>query len=179
MSIRTIIGASVFVIALVGFSWLHGEQKNAKLSVDDYIEIQKLYTEYVYALDQGQGERFATTFVDDGEFVGSRGPGAAPRPPLKGKETLASLGSLGAGSRHFVSNLAITRTPDGAMGSCYLLQLNVKSTPAIITQTAIYEDTLVKTPHGWRFKKRIVWNDADDTSPFNSKLTQGQGSAAQ
>jgi len=46
-----------------------------KLTADDYIEIQQLYANYAHALDQGEGERFASTFVLDGEFTGGRGPG--------------------------------------------------------------------------------------------------------
>jgi hypothetical protein len=41
--------------------------------------------------------------------------------------------------------------------------------------SGIYEDTLVKTPQGWRFKKRVVWRDDDDTTPFKAKsLPQAQ-----
>jgi hypothetical protein len=171
MSSRKIIGASVLVIAVAGLSWLHGQQTKVKLTADDYIEIQRLYADYVYALDQGQGDRFAATFLDDGEFVGGRGAGrgAEVRTPIKGKDALFNLGSRGSGNRHFVSNLVINRTPEGATGSCYLLQFNVRTVPAVLTQTAIYEDTLVKTRQGWKFKKRIVWNDMDDITPYKPK----------
>src|SRR5215468_2235683 len=46
-----------------------------KLTADDYIEIQQLYANYAHALDKGESERFAATFVLDGEFTGGRGPG--------------------------------------------------------------------------------------------------------
>jgi hypothetical protein len=46
-----------------------------KLTADDYVEIQQLYANYAHALDKGEGERFASTFVLDGEFTGGRGPG--------------------------------------------------------------------------------------------------------
>jgi SnoaL-like protein len=44
---------------------------------DDYIEIQQLYANYARALDLGQGERFAATFVEEGEFTGGRPAGRA------------------------------------------------------------------------------------------------------
>jgi hypothetical protein len=177
MSSRKIIGALVLVIALAGSSWLHGQQTKVKFKADDYIEIQQLYANYVYALDQGQGERFAATFVDDGEFTGGRpaGRGGDVRTPIKGKEALFNLGSRGSGGRHFLANLVITPTPEGAKASCYLLQFNARNIPATLTQTAIYEDTLVKTPQGWKFKKRVVWNDADDITPFKPKQLPPQG----
>src|SRR6516165_4177111 len=84
-----------------------------KLTADDYIEIQQLYANYAQALDRGEGERFASTFVLDGEFTGGRGPGRGGevRNPIKGDAILA-MGSRG-GLRHFNANLVITPTPEG------------------------------------------------------------------
>jgi SnoaL-like domain len=147
-----------------------------KLTADDYIEIQQLYARYAHALDRGEGECFASTFVLDGEFTGGRGPGRGGevRNPIKGKDALFAMGSRG-GLRHFNANLVITPTPEGANGSVYLLLFNARNIPATIVETAIYEDTLVKTPQGWRFKKRVVWRDDDDNTPFKPKpLPQAQ-----
>jgi hypothetical protein len=147
-----------------------------KLTADDYIEIQQLYANYAQALDRGEGERFASTFVLDGEFTGGRGPGRASeaRSPIKGKDAFLQMGSIG-GLRHFNANLVITPTPEGAKGSVYLLLFNARNIPATIVETAIYDDTLVKTPQGWRFKKRVVWRDDDDITPFKPKpLPQAQ-----
>ena len=141
-----------------------------KLTADDYIEIQQLYANYAHALDKGEGERFASTFVIDGEFTGGRGPGRGSevRNPIRGEDALLRMGSRGGG-RHFNANLVITPTPEGANGSVYLLLFNARSSPSTIVETAIYEDTLVKTPQGWRFKKRVVWRDDDDITPFKPK----------
>jgi hypothetical protein len=142
----------------------------AKLTADDYVEIQQLYANYAHALDKGEGERFASTFVLDGEFTGGRGPGRGSevRNPTKGEDALLKMGSRG-GLRHFTANLVITPTSEGAKGSVYLLLFNARSMPATIVETAIYDDMLVKTPRGWRFKKRVVWRDDDDISPFKPK----------
>ena len=85
-----------------------------KLTADDYVEIQQLYANYAHALDKGEGERFASTFVLDGEFTGGRGPGRGSevRTPAKGKDALLKMGSRG-GSRHFTANLVITPTAGG------------------------------------------------------------------
>ena len=90
------------------------------------------------------------------------------RTPLKGTDALTRMGSVGGG-RHFTANLTVTPTPDGARGSCYLLLFDARHVPATLTETAIYDDTLVRTPQGWRFKKRVVWRDDDDISPFKPK----------
>ena len=142
-----------------------------KFTADDYIAIEQLYAAYAHALDNGEAARFAATFVEDGEFTGGRaaGHGSEVRTPTKGSAALSAMGSRG-GTRHFTANLLITPSPDGAQGSCYLLLFNARNVPATIVETAIYEDTLVKTAQGWKFKKRVVWRDDDDISPFKPKL---------
>jgi hypothetical protein len=42
-----------------------------------------------------------------------------------------------------------------------------------VRQTSVYDDTLVKTPQGWKFKKRINWRDDDDLTPNKPKMTFG------
>jgi hypothetical protein len=141
-----------------------------KVSVEDYIEILQLYNRYCHALDMGSGEAFASTFTDDGEFTGGR-PAGHPnddRTPRKGKEALTQMGSRG-GTRHFTANLVVTKTPEGAKGSCYLLLYSARTIPDSWTEVSVYDDTLVKTPEGWKFKKRVVWRDDDDITPFKPK----------
>jgi hypothetical protein len=163
-----VVGMSLSV-GVAGAGWGYAQQKKAAamLTPQDYNEIQQLYGNYSQALDKGQAERFAATFTPDGEFTSGRPAGRAneTRMPLKGTAALMRMGSVGGG-RHFTANLVITQTPEGANGSCYLLLFNVRNVPATITETAIYQDTLVKTPQGWRFNKRVVWRDDDDISPF-------------
>jgi 3-phenylpropionate/cinnamic acid dioxygenase small subunit len=177
MSRTKAIGVPVIAVAIAGFSWMHAETGSVmKLTADDYIQIQQLYAAYAHALDTGQGEKFAATFVEDGEFTGGRPTGRANevRTPRRGKEALTEMGSRG-GTRHFTANLIITPTADGAKGSCYLLLFNARNIPATISETAIYDDTLVKTAQGWKFKKRVVWRDDDDITPFKPKpLSQTQ-----
>jgi hypothetical protein len=37
----------------------------------------------------------------------------------------------------------------------YALIFNVTAKPPFVDHSGVYEDTLVKTPDGWRFKKRM------------------------
>jgi hypothetical protein len=141
-----------------------------QVSTDDFVQIQQLYSRYCHALDMGSGDAFASTFTEDGEFTGGRAAGHAndDRTPLKGRQALAQMGS-GGGSRHFTANLVVTKTADGAKGSCYLMLYSTRTIPASWMEIAVYDDTLVKTPQGWKFKKRVVWRDDDDISPFKAK----------
>ena len=87
---------------------------------------------------------------------------------LDGEDRLASMASgfrevFGTSQRHVYTNLRITPTPDGARGFVYFNQLDVSTLPPTTTVTGIYEDTLVKTADGWRFKKRVHTHDV----PYN------------
>ena len=84
---------------------------------------------------------------------------------LDGEDRLASMASgfrdvFGTSQRHVYTNLRITPTPDGARGFVYFNQLDVSTLPPTTSVTGIYEDTLVKTADGWRFKKRVHTHDA-------------------
>jgi len=137
------------------------------VSTDDFVEIQQLYAHYCHALDTGNPEAVAHCWTKDGEMTRGHGPGEtnADRKPTSGY----SMGfAMGGGGRHMNTNLVVTKTPEGAKGSVYLLLYSARTTPDSFTEVAIMDDTLVKTPEGWKFKKRVVWRDDDDLSPFRA-----------
>jgi actinorhodin biosynthesis protein ActVIA len=131
------------------------QQSSAKLTTQDYNDIQQLYARYNLAIDTGNGEAWAATFTPDGVFNNTN----------KGHDALVQFikdwreKRDGANRRHLNSNMVLTPTADGANGSIYLLLLNVGVRPATMATTGIYEDVLVRTPQGWRFKSRIVHAD--------------------
>jgi hypothetical protein len=65
----------------------------------------------------------------------------------------------GGTRRHWNTNLLITPTPEGAKGAVYLMFVDVGMKPPQITSAGRYEDTLVKTAQGWRFKQRRNFPD--------------------
>jgi hypothetical protein len=147
-----------------------------KVSSNDYVEIQQLYAHYCHALDTGNPEAVSQCWTMDGEMTRGYGPGqaSADRAPTSGyKMGYAMGGASGGGSRHMYSNLVITKTPEGAKGSVYLMLYTVTTTPPSFVELAIMDDTLVKTSGGWKFKKRVVWRDDDDISPFRPKAGAG------
>src|SRR5262245_7156409 len=150
--------------------------KAITLTPMDYIEIRQLVNRYGFALDTGSnnGYDYADLFSADGEFMW---------PYAKGREQLAALASgprLGPNNTvHYIMNHIIEPTPDGAIGKAYLIELNWDIAPTqgaggrgagagtgngwdIVGRKAgelartggHYEDVYVKTPVGWRFKKR-------------------------
>jgi hypothetical protein len=146
-------------------------------SAADYVAIQQLYAEFNTSLDLGLPDRYVKTWTDDGEFQGGRTgtratPAAERKPDVVGRDAIYQMAARGGGGgRHSVTNLVITPAADGksAKASCYLILLNARSSPPTVGETAIYDDTLVKTKDGWKFRKRINWRDDDPYSPNKPK----------
>lgn len=147
---------SLSIAAVGGSAATAGHVKGeAVLATADYVEIQQLYARYNTAIDTGDGAAWAATFVSNGVFnTATVGHDALVQFVRDWREK-----RNGANLRHSNTNLVLTPTPEGAKGTIYLALLNVSVRPAIIQSTGMYEDYLVKTPAGWRFKTRTVRMD--------------------
>jgi hypothetical protein len=151
------------VLASAGFAAAQkaSPAKAAALSSQDYLDIQQLVGRYAYAMDSGadNGNAYADLFAADGEFVGPTGS-------TKGRQGLAELGRSGFvdghkpanGVAHFIMNHVIEPAPGGATGKAYVVLVNIgennKPGGEFSNVGGHYEDQYVKTPAGWRFKRR-------------------------
>jgi len=127
------------------------------LSGTDYAEINMLYSRYAYAFDSSDGAMFASVFTDDGEFVS----GALT---TKGRSALTAMASRGPKKErpkifHVTVNVLITPSPEGAKGSAYVMLVDLAKNP-VISGGGVYNDIIVKTTEGWRFKKRSYFVEA-------------------
>lgn len=150
---KGMIATVAFGVLLGGVSWVSAQQHKgaSSLTADDYIEIQQLYARYNNAIDSGDAEGYASTFVPDGVFNNFNGHDA-----LVGFINSWRDKMKGTDRRHWNTNLTINPAPEGASGSVYLLLVDVSVRPPVIAAAAKYDDQLVKTPQGWRFKKRVT-----------------------
>lgn len=151
---RATLATVLAMLTLGSATWVVAQQRNAKLTADDYIEIQQLYARYNNAIDSGDAEAYAATFVPDGTFNTFTGHDALVGFIHNWHDKMG-----GANRRHWNTNLTIMPAPDGASGSVYLLLVDVGARPPAIQAAAKYEDQLVKTSEGWRFKKRVTHNE--------------------
>ena len=154
-------------VILSAAGWTHAQQGASpltKLTADDYIEIQQLYARYNHIVDFGENaEEWADLFTDD----------AQNGPPLPGGMRWGRKGLIEyfnyrrqpprevTKERHWNSNLLITPTPEGAHGSVMFLLIRVGDPPTLLS-THTYEDDLVKTPKGWKYKKRVFAKGPDE-----------------
>ena len=128
----------------------------AGLTALDYIEIKQLVSRYAYAVDTGadNGYVYASLFAPGGAFADRMGREATGREALA---ALARRNTRGPQSAfHFIVNHVIEPTSEGAVGKEYLVQLRIGEgeRPNDIFGGGHYEDVYVKTPDGWRFKRR-------------------------
>jgi hypothetical protein len=165
--------AATVVIGLVAVLALQAQQKPnvPTLTASDYVEIQQLVARYAYAVDThaGNGSAYADLFASDGVFGGK----------TKGREALAELArntqkERGGSSytRHFLTNVIIHPTPEGARGSQYLVAIDVSEggKPSSVVHGGRYDDVYVKTPQGWRFKSRQLYPSKIGVPPPTAKL---------
>jgi hypothetical protein len=144
----------------------------------DYLEIQQLVASYGHALDNGfgrtdNGDAYARLFTPDG--VAFR--------RLKGYEPLAAIARAQPHGpryvRHFLTNVTIEASPEGAIGKQYLVVIdsgdNVK--PGSLFLGGHYEDIYVKTSEGWRFKSRTLFNAQSGAQPAQAPLVLSQPGA--
>jgi hypothetical protein len=148
------------VPAAVPLEPFHSHDKApATLTATDYLDIQNLVASYGQALDSGvgrddNGEAYAALFAPDGIFG---------RPYTTGHDALVALAHTQPHDkhyiRHFLTNIVIDPSPEGAKGRQYLvvIDLGEGGKPSSVLLGGHYEDVYVKTPAGWRFKSRTLY----------------------
>jgi hypothetical protein len=160
------------------------------LTALDYAEIQQLYARYAFAYDTAEdnGMVYARTFTSDGAFnfpdgdPRGRCPAVSPdskTAECKGPEALAKL-ARGTGETkgrltlsHVTTNIVIEPSSEGAKGKAYLALPGTGG--AGMRVAGLYEDTLVKTPDGWKFKVRLY---TPTPNPQRGATTRGGGAPA-
>jgi uncharacterized protein (TIGR02246 family) len=159
---------AVFVTSAVTVTTLYGQRPAAAAPVSalDYYEIQQVSERFCHAFDSAErnGNAFADLFTADGVFVTAAGK------RIEGHEQLAAFAREDPDKRkgptnvgHYVTNLVVDATPDGARARGYLLGATITS-PATagtrarraITEADAYRDELVRTPEGWRIRMRTL-----------------------
>jgi hypothetical protein len=161
--IRVTVTVAALIVAAAGLE----AQSKGPLSKNDYTEIHELYARYAYAYDTGNKDMYGGVFTPDGVFM------IGTDRVLNGPKEIATLinGPLRERPKifHFTTNVLIEPSPDGAKGSCYVILMDLQKNPAV-TGGGVYEDTLVRTKDGWRFKKRVYYAE-----PGPPKATQSAG----
>jgi len=143
-------GVVALVVCLGSTTWTCGNvQETQALTTQDHIDIRHVYARYNEAIDDGDADGWVAVWTDDGDFNG-----------FKGRDALMRFARHyldhqdGASRRHWINNLAITATPEGARATNYFMILDVSVTPPEVFSTGKNIDTFARTADGWRFTSR-------------------------
>jgi uncharacterized protein (TIGR02246 family) len=127
------------------------------LTVDDQLTIQRLYADYCFAIDDGDGPGFAACFTADGELDPGYGE------PTRGTEAFAEFAPTVAaqlpGLRHVVTNVSFDGSGDDATGRAYLYVYQATADGHKVWSTGRYTDTLRRVDGRWCFVSRVVVPD--------------------
>jgi hypothetical protein len=157
------VAASAGALALTGVAYAAPQSTSAKttavttLSAQDEAEIRQLSTRYAHALGLCQADEYAKVFTADGfysssEFTGEvhrqmYGPNGAriPRSDMTRfvmSEPQCTNANAPKTPREAPANIPVRATKEGAAATIPL------------ANGAVYQDSYVKTPDGWRIKSR-------------------------
>lgn len=130
---------------------------------EDWIAVRELTARYNRALDDGRPEDWADTFLESGGLYLA----ATDRGWVGRSELMAFASSKPWGSMHVTSDADVDIDGDTAQQVCSLVMFRrspERTAPTLIA-TGRYNDLLRRTPQGWRFESRVVWLDADISTP--------------
>jgi len=151
---NTAIVSMIIAAVAVGWGAAQGSVRGG-LNPQDYVDIQELYATYAraYDTDEADGRVFAETFTPDGQLI-------LRDKAITGHKELAAYSherdKSGGVIQHWNTNLIVRPSPGGATASVYLVLFRgaFEGKPASISVVSNYNDELVKTSGGWRFKSR-------------------------
>lgn len=129
-----------------------------KLSAEDRLEIQQLMARYSLYEDSGQAAEYASLYTVDGSFVGSGDK------KVTGREALARFARDRWETKpqvrkwtHWVSNIVITPTPEGAQARSYSMVVEKSDDGYRIVKISGKQDELRREDGAWRFHVRAVF----------------------
>lgn len=123
---------------------------------EDKLDILELIAKYAHGADGPVAEAFADVFTDDGAAI-------FPDRAARGREELIKFGERLVGTlpvrqlRHIQCNTVWKEvTPDRVKARTYVVVTNKKVLDGtlVVHTTGYYDDDIVRTPKGWRFKER-------------------------
>ena len=145
------------------------EGSEAAVGSQELLAIQQLNARYFYAIDGLLGPdsaaMWAATFTADGTFLLLSATGEVILQATGTEELISIYEDFPdiATTRHWINNLLLEATATGATGGCYIIAMDIQSSPASIARTGLYDDQLVKVNGQWRFQSRTLTLDASSS----------------
>jgi SnoaL-like domain len=138
---------------------------NAKMSVEDRLDIMELFARYAWAIDGGDIEGVLDCFAEDGSmdhlWQGKLTGHAAIRRAFE--ELWYDRPSWWAGRQHLANHFIITREGEGARVKAFfsILQFNVEYRTNFVFGIGTWDNYCVKRNGKWVFQEETInaWTD--------------------
>jgi 3-phenylpropionate/cinnamic acid dioxygenase small subunit len=138
-------------------------------TLEDKQAIYQLLARYCFLLDGYRLREFAALFTSDGEWISRNGTATGPKAIEELLRGLVPQPAAGRRRKHFTANAIIELFGDRAkITSNFLVARDSEAGPAIAV-AGTYDDTVVKTAEGWKFKSRKLSHDIAGESGLNVK----------
>jgi 3-phenylpropionate/cinnamic acid dioxygenase small subunit len=130
--------------------------------------IHELLARYCFLLDGYRLREFGALFTADGEWSSRNGNATGPEAIERLLRGMVPEPAPGARRKHFTTNIIIGLAGDSAaVISNFLVVRDSPSGPAIAV-AGTYDDVVVRTSEGWKFKSRKLSHDIAGESGLNT-----------
>lgn len=136
-------------------------------ALEDKDAIRELLARYCFLLDGYRLPEFAALFAADGEWISRNGNATGPEAIEALLRGLVPEPAPGRRRKHFTANIAIKLSGDTATVLSNFLVVRDSDVGPVISVAGTYEDTVVRTPDGWKFKSRKLSHDIAGESGLN------------
>jgi len=164
-----IVAAAILGGAMIGATFAGAASGNSDPYAADRAEIQNLQARYLFAMDWGDADAYASTFAPDGilDFAGGVEHGrkeihdAIQNFHDQAVKRSQEEGLRPAARRHNISNMVLKIDGNHATGRAYWFNFNDDNPDrkAYVEAYGHYEDELEKIDGKWYFTKRKILNE--------------------
>jgi 3-phenylpropionate/cinnamic acid dioxygenase small subunit len=129
------------------------------ITVDDYAQIQQLYSRYNLTLDEKRQDDWLDCFTSDGAVEGANFGRFVGREQLKHFLAKYRADTHMFQMRHVVTNMLLDIQGDNARGSCYILHYRTHRGHTELIAIGRYDDQLRKVDGKWLLAERKAFWD--------------------
>ena len=138
-------------------------------ALEDKDAIRELLARYCFLLDGYRLAEFAALFTADGEWISRNGKAVGPEAIEKLLRDLVPEPALGSRRKHFTANIIIDLSGDSATVISNFLVVRDSEAGPVIAVAGTYDDIVVRTATGWKFRSRRLSHDIAGESGLNVK----------
>ena len=138
-------------------------------ALEDREAIRELLARYCFLLDGYHLAEFAALFTADGEWISRNGSAKGPADIERLLRGMVPEPAPGKRRKHFTTNVIIDLAGDSATVVSNFLVVRDSDAGPVIAVAGTYDDIVVRTGEGWKFKSRRLSHDIAGESGLNTK----------